>query len=401
MKKILNKNNLLAVAIAGTTTLLLSQLALAGIETGNSDNPGIPYYGFKKNPVLLAAAKSEAPIRLNKNSLEISLGLKMSDRLKSNAIKSFSAYDIMRWFSFPTDVDDLAELYRKAVHKEGDFNSFNNPGNPFGPFLDSYMGKNVLNLGNQLKDPKSEGNISMDQIYALPENTSLSININVNKEYKESGCSHCEWSDLKPLPIDGINLEIYCRVGSMPSFKVTEFNIRSQIEEINLDLPILDAAKADGIRRAFCGDIKKKAQETSIECWAGIPEDAKPKFNEVFNYRLSPLASISLPIKILNLEGKNPKHIFGWEHTLMDVTARDIDAVPFKIDQSRTRGSFFGASFFEGREIYDIGFAESMLGSGAYLYSPTNSEADFVDYVRRAFIASYEKTIETKLLEQN
>jgi hypothetical protein len=396
MKKFNLKKIIKGLFLTLPTLIAITTFADDGVSTGNGTDSILPYQGFKAK-AKLSAARVAPQVERNFNIVESQGQIIKSTKLGQTEIHRFDPDDLLRLYIFSSDADDLADLYTKAVNKQGDFTSLENLNNPFAVYLKNSKG-NKSDVASVIKTDR-DAFYPIESLNALVNGLSLKAKVRVNSKMQDHSCQVCNWTDYKAIPEGGIDFEVACDITSIQDaisyrsnytpddtifYTGVKAHIASQMDQFEVFTPVMTGDMAEYIRVKYCNDPSTPEINVELSCYLKpASESDSRKLKASFNASIIPLGNTDITLTNLNVE--NPKSIFAPNYKV----TRSLDA-----DKDYSGGYTYWYSGGKGIKLLPtiettVGYNfERNYSSDISIYG--RSEADLAEFVRKSFIESYE-----------
>lgn len=400
------------------TAATLSHVALAGTATGNSTNKVVAYVGAKK---IKEHPSVVADVQLNDNEVGVKQKMLISRELEGLAMSAIESKELLQFYSFPNNKQELEELYRKSISLEGDFSTLQNHNNPFSLYIKKdHKGWD----GNEGVDIKGLIQGGAHQVYPLKSETfdlmtkglMMQATLQVNPKIQSGTCGVCTTKSYKPIPKDGINLEVACfvdtiddgngnslyyrsvyankRYRSAYAKKEIEYStnvqatIYTQQQSLSISTPILTEEATQTIINKYCQSSDMKFIKIKISCQLqGVKQADTDKLRQSFGTESLQLGSHAF--QLVN----NSAHVM--ERADAFILKGQLESDKTDYVQSVGLGVKYSPFYVTVKDGYDViqsyKFPEAPSRWGyekKYIYA--ESESDFADMVRRSFISAYE-----------
>lgn len=381
------------------TVATLNHVAFAdGTATGNSTGP-IAYNGVMKN---IKEPRLKAEVQLNDNQVDINNKIILSHELDNLKYLKISPYDLLVKYSFPNKKEELDELYKKSIKLDGNFSTLMNNSNPFLPYING----NLENLQKMVTDPVNFAFPLERRTFDLMTNgIKMNVNLAVNPKLKE--CHLCSPQYYKPIPKDGIDLEVVCYVDSVAGedrllyrhdiddehnieYATNVFTrISTQQDILKISTPVLTDEATQNIISRFCRNPEMSELKVKISCrLQGKTTKDKNKLSQSFGidkYRAHKFHLGTHFIDLVSQKKLNNKQAeaFNLNKELEMDQGDYVQSVEISIPNTPIwiplKDSYYN--------ILSYKFPyESFSREIVYF----QSEASLADLVRRSFISSYE-----------
>lgn len=378
------------------TLLAIATLADDGVSTGNGTDSMLPYRGYKAK-AKLSAAHVAPQIERNFNIVESQEQIIKSSKLGQTEIHRFDPDDLLKLYTFSSDTDELAELYTKAVHKQGNFTSLENPDNPFAAYLKNAQGQKS-DVASVIKTDR-DAFYPIESLNTLVNGLSLKTKVRVNAKMQDHSCQVCNWTDYKSIPEGGIDIEVACDIFSIQDaityrssytpddtvfYTGVKAHISSQMDQFEVITPVMTGDMADYIRVKYCSDPSTPEINVRLSCYLKpVSETDSRKLKASFNASIIPLGSTT--ITLANLSVENPKSIFAPNYQVNRSLEADKD---YSGGYTYWYGSGKGIKLLPTIETTVAYNFNRSYSSSVSIYGQT--EADLAEFVRKTFVESYD-----------